>query len=101
MSRSRVLGFVMVIVGFLWLSLAAFAITGPVAREVAKEQMTRVAESAQTTFIEREVNQFIVEALRSHRELSPSIMLPGIVMFLGGVLIFFSTKPQPVSHENT
>src|SRR4051812_9081359 len=93
----RIVGFILLFGGFVWLSWAAFSIR-PIARAVVVAHYDRLPKSADAIYsredVQREMRETTVDAILRY----PSFMFPGTTMLAGGLLLAF-TRGGPTSNS--
>ena len=82
----RIIGYILLIFGFLWLALGvALPLDGPLVRGVGLRNFDKYPEAS--TFSGAEVQEAIRIVLLEYRDETPGVMWPAAVMLAGGVLL--------------
>ena len=86
----RILGYILLIFGFLWLAVWCADSVGPLIRSIGIENFKKYPEARQ--YSSREVCDAIRGVLIEYEENSHGIVLPATLMFVGGVLLDFASR---------
>ena len=86
----RKIGYILLVFGFLWLTIWCALSVGPVTRSIGIENFNKYPEARQYSNIE--VCEAIQSVLIEYQESAHGVVLPATLMFAGGVLLDFAGR---------
>src|SRR5688500_9269285 len=90
----RVLGWLLLIVGFAWICVQQFDGLGSKGRSVVLAQYARLPPSPTKVYSQAEVKSHIAETASAAFRLYPFVIFSGALMLIGGVLLARSGHEQ-------
>lgn len=97
---ARVLGYALLLVGFLWLFIVIPMFTHVVSRRVIQHSDARLAERTQSTFTTRDIETEVRASIQDAFDLYPKNIIPTLLMVAGGIVLAYTppikleTAPQ-------
>lgn len=101
---ARVLGYALLLVGFLWLFIAIPMATHVASRRVLQHSDVRLADRTQSTFTTREMEIEVRASVQDAFDNYPRNTIPTLLMVVGGIILAYTSpikletdpRPQPV-----
>ena len=90
----RLVGFVLLLVGFLWLAWSEFSI-GPILRVAVEMESQDLAADRDTLYTRGQVMNGTARAIGDFSRRLPNFMLPGCAMLVGGLLLTTGRRARP------
>ncbi|HSI12879.1 MAG TPA: hypothetical protein VK961_12590 [Chthoniobacter sp.] len=97
---ARVLGYALLLAGFLWLFIVIPMFTHVVSRRVIQHSDARLAERTQSTFTTRDIETEVRASIQDAFDLYPKHIIPTLLMVAGGIFLAYTppikleTAPQ-------
>jgi hypothetical protein len=102
---ARVLGYALLLAGFLWLFIVIPMSTHVVSRRVIQHSDARLAERTQSTFTARDIETEVRASIQDAFDLYPKNIIPTLLMVAGGIFLAYTppikleTAPQEPASE--
>ena len=102
---ARVLGYALLLAGFLWLFIVIPMFTHVVSRRVIQHSDARLAERTQSTFTTRDIETEVRASIQDAFDLYPKHIIPTLLMVAGGIFLAYTppikleTAPQESMSE--
>lgn len=87
---ARVLGFTLLLAGFLWLFIAIPMATHVVSRRVLQHSDVRLSERTQSTFTTRDIETEVRASVQEAFEQYPKHVIPTLLMVAGGIMLAYA-----------
>lgn len=88
---ARILGYALLLVGFLWLFIVIPMFTHVVSRRVIDHSNARLAERTQSTFTTRDIETEVRTSVQDAFDLYPKHLIPTLLMVAGGIILAYSS----------
>ena len=86
----RSTGYILLVLGFLWLTLWCAPSVGPLTRAIVIENLPKYPPPQ--TYSSEQVGDAIRSVLKEYQENARGVVLPATLMLIGGVLLGYSAR---------